>query len=63
MFIFTRELFFDPSKDQTFIYTHDYLISKFEKLLKTKITLSEMGNKPPLLKLPLPQQQQQQKKQ
>ena len=52
--MFPRKLFFDPSEDQTFIYTRDYLISKFERLLKTKITLSEMGNKPPLLKLPSP---------
>ena len=42
--MFTRKLFFDPSEDQTFIYTRDYLISKFERLLQTKITLSEMGN-------------------
>ena len=29
LLIFTRELFFDPSEDQAFIYTRDYLISKF----------------------------------
>ena len=29
LLIFTRELFFDPSEHQAFIYTRDYLISKF----------------------------------